>query len=1077
MNEVRLFWGKLIRYGIKQRILLVLVVVLVLTTLLDALLASYFTNRQNQESAFANLDNALQAWQSDLQTMTTRLRSVALVTVGDAALLNQLSELLTLEFNLDTSVAASGFSEMARTLAYRKTVSLNRLQLALHTGGFSSIAVYTRDKLSYYVSETEVGMMTRQDNHREVWTTATANADGDMPFQNWPSWKHGRMPDIPTTLPALAQPMVSFNFPVPDETVLEVTVPIQGIVENVMTDAEHNPIVHFFSDMSIAGRPTKLRRELEPGSQAVTVAVVVFRKSIGRAALDEVARKTGSIPAMFSPDGRHPLELPGLRLISDEMLRQVQADGRMVHGQRHVVTAGEKSYYVAMLPWQFERQPRLTLALASPRDSTLQNIRQTVAAILAMAIGILLLSVAVGTLWVKRLIDPIVHLTAAVNKITQKERMDESRYLDHRGTTAGLQPIVIQAEDEVRALAQAFNAMLSELQQSFETLEQRVHDRTAELRQQTRYVRELFDTLPVGAWLKDTQGRYLAVNQASADACGHSVDEMLGKTDEVLWPAEQAALFRADEAEVMITRQRKIVERLQMLANETAPVWMEIYYAPVQDEDGTLLGTVGVTRNISEFKSTEAVREAALAEAERLARLRSDFLAKMSHELRTPLNGILGYAQILLRDKNLTESQTTGLNIILKSGEHLLTLINDILDLAKIDANKLELYPNDIFFDKFLQVLSEMVGIKAAQKKLDFVCETSPDLPRMIHADERRLRQVLLNLLDNAIKFTDRGRVLLRVGHTTEGRLRFEVEDTGRGIAEEGQRTIFLPFEQAGEARQRMGGTGLGLAISQQFVRLMGGEIQVESRLGEGSRFSFEIAVPEEGTMPVTGVSRQVVTGYKGERKTILVVDDLAENRKLIRDMLIPLGFGIVEAENGVDALKQAEAVRPPIILMDVLMPEMDGLEATRRLRQMPGMQDVAVIAISASVSSSDEKKCFEAGMNAFLAKPVIIDQLLAQMGALLNIEWANDVEVVPVRYEESGRLEAPPQQEIKILHALALRGNMRDIRQHATALVELDERYRPFADKLHQLAREYQSKAILNFVEQYLDRTTLDQQ
>jgi CheY-like chemotaxis protein len=444
--------------------------------------------------------------------------------------------------------------------------------------------------------------------------------------------------------------------------------------------------------------------------------------------------------------------------------------------------------------------------------------------------------------------------------------------------------------------------------------------------------------------------------------------------------------------------------------------------------------------------------------------------------LRTPLNGILGYAQILLRGKSLSESQMTGVNVIQKSGEHLLTLINDILDLAKIDANKLELYPNDIFFDKFLQVLSEMVGIKASQKKLDFVCETSSDLPQIIHADERRLRQVLLNLLDNAIKFTEHGRVIFRVSHTVAGRLRFEVEDSGRGISQKDQKSIFLPFEQAGETRQRMGGTGLGLAISQQFVRLMGGEIQVESRLGEGSRFSFEIAVPEEGTIAVSSVSGRVITGYKGERKTVLVVDDMEENRKVISDMLVPLGFRMIEAESGIEALKQAEAVRPDIILMDVVMPEMDGLEATRRIRQSPHIREVAVIAISASVSSSDEEKCLMAGMNAFLPKPVIIDKLLAQIAAFSNIEWTYDAAMPAAQLSSDYHLDIPPQQEIKILHELALRGNMRDIRQHATSLDELDERYRPFADKLHQLAREYQSKAILNFVEQYLEQANPDQ-
>lgn len=1065
-------WNRITGFGIKQKILLVLVGVLVLTTLLDALLASYFTNRQNKESAFANLDNQLVAWQSDLQTVTTQLRVVAVATVGDTALLNQLSELLTLEFNLDDPARASGFHEMTRTLAYRKTVSLNRLQLALRTGGFTSITVYTRGKLSYHISGSEVGMMVGNERNRNVWVKATANAAGDMPFHSWPAWERGALPKIAPLHPDLRQPTVSFSFPEPQETMLEVAVPVQGIVENVMTDAENVPIVRFFSELSVAGLPVPQRPDVGPASKHSTLAVVVFRKSIGRAALEEVARSSGSVPTLFSPDGRHRQELTEPGLIPAGLLQQLQED-RQAHrsSKVSVVSAGDKSYYVALLPWEFEDRPRLILALASPRDGTVQNIQQTVAAILTMAVGILFLSIAVGTLWVKRLIDPIVHLTSAVEKITRKTHLDAQGRRDAGEAWTTLQPIHIDAQDEVGALARAFNAMVAELQQSFETLEQRVHDRTEELRQQTRYMQSLFDTLPLMVWMKDTHGRYLAANQASAAACGHSVDDMIGKSDADLWPSDQAALFHADETEVRVSLQRKIVEREQVFADVPTPVWMETCYVPVLDEDGTLLGTVGVARNISELKATEAAREAALAEAERLMQLRSDFLAQMSHELRTPLNGILGYAQILLREKSLSESQATGLNVIQKSGEHLLTLINDVLDLAKIDANKMELYTEDITFEKFLQVLNEIVGIKATQKNLAFFCETAPDLPQTIHADGQRLRQVLLNLLANAIKFTDHGRVVFRISHTATGRLRFEVEDTGRGIEPDQLKSIFLPFEQAGKAKQRMGGTGLGLAISQKLVGLMGGEIKVESRYGEGSRFSFDIEVPEKGMLSVAAPSERPITGYAGERKTILVVDDLVENRRVICDMLTPLGFSMIEGENGLQALAQVEKAHPDIILMDVAMPEMDGLEATRHIRESRTARDIPVIAISANVSSSDETSCLAAGMSAFLPKPVAIDKLLLLIASLLQIEWTYEPAAAPESPPGKNNLIIPPQEEMEILHRLALMGDMREIQKHSAHLVALDERYRLFSDQLSQLAQQYQSKAILRFVEQYLEK------
>ena len=292
-------------------------------------------------------------------------------------------------------------------------------------------------------------------------------------------------------------------------------------------------------------------------------------------------------------------------------------------------------------------------------------------------------------------------------------------------------------------------------------LEQRVQERTAELDLRKRYLRTLINVLPMWAWFKDTEGRYLVVSQAQAEASGHSVEEMEGKTDFELLPEAEAQRRLAEDREVLASRQRKTGEECVRVGGSEQ--WLETYKAAVLDEDGTVLGTVGVARDISERHAAEAARESALAEARQLARQRSEFLAQMSHELRTPLNGILGFAQILRRDKPLTERQTRGLKIIEDCGQQLLALINDILDLARIDAAKLDLYPSDVDVAVFLQVLSDIVRVKAEEKSLLFACELAPDLPRIMRVDEKRLRQVLLNLLSNAVKFTDAGRVTLRV--------------------------------------------------------------------------------------------------------------------------------------------------------------------------------------------------------------------------------------------------------------------------------------------------------------------------
>jgi DNA-binding response OmpR family regulator len=457
-------------------------------------------------------------------------------------------------------------------------------------------------------------------------------------------------------------------------------------------------------------------------------------------------------------------------------------------------------------------------------------------------------------------------------------------------------------------------------------------------------------------------------------------------------------------------------------------------------------------------------------ELARANQAKTDFLSIMSHELRTPLNGILGYAQILRRDKRLDERQIAGLNVIQQSGEHLLTLINDILDLAKIEAGKLELSRADIALAKFLRMIAGIIKVRARQKDLDFICDIAPDLPGGIHTDESRLRQVLLNLLANAVKFTDRGQVRLRVRFSPPARLRFEVQDTGIGIDADHLDTIFQPFEQVSNPQRRLGGTGLGLAISRQFVQLMGGDIHVTSQVGVGTTFWFELDVPVIETV-VAAPPERLVTGYEGPRKTVLVADDVAANRAMAVDLLSQLGFDVIEAANGREALEKAQAMRPDWILMDIVMPEMDGLEAARRLRQLPGLEDVPIIAMSASASGSDEQESLAAGVNAFVRKPIDLDQLLTQIATLLMLHWIDEPKAPPAAEGEAGGpLVAPPAQELEHLYQLARLGNMRDIVQWTERVAALDERYRPFTDQLRLMAKGFQSKAILTLVERYLE-------
>jgi signal transduction histidine kinase/ActR/RegA family two-component response regulator len=376
---------------------------------------------------------------------------------------------------------------------------------------------------------------------------------------------------------------------------------------------------------------------------------------------------------------------------------------------------------------------------------------------------------------------------------------------------------------------------------------------------------------------------------------------------------------------------------------------------------------------------------------------KSAFVASMSHELRTPLNGILGYAQLLQWDQTMTQKQRKGLSIIEKSGQHLLTLIDEILDLSRIESGKLELHQAPLELAPFLQGIVDIVRVRTEQKRLRFVYEAQ-DLPAAVTADEKRLRQVLLNLLGNATKFTDVGEVALRVTCVPGGdaeRLRFEVRDSGVGIGPDDLQTLFQPFHQVGDIGRRRGGTGLGLAISRQLVRLMGSDIHVSSEPRKGSTFWFEAHLPVAHSQASVSAD-DVATGYPGTPKKVLIVDDVDENRIMLADMLRPLGFLVFEARNGQEGLDQAKAVMPDLIMLDNVMPVLTGLEATRRLREMPQFKNLPVLAISASAAKEERDRAIAAGATDFIAKPFRATQLLALLELHLGIRFDTRQPVAP---------------------------------------------------------------------------------
>jgi PAS domain S-box-containing protein len=561
--------------------------------------------------------------------------------------------------------------------------------------------------------------------------------------------------------------------------------------------------------------------------------------------------------------------------------------------------------------------------------------------------------------------------------------------------------VAVHGDDEIGAMARAVERFLSDRRQLVAT-------RTLLEAEQQRLTAIIDNTADSIVVLQG--GRVLQLNRAaermfgisSAQASDQPGDALLADFD---WnPGAVPGIARDALARIR--------------DGSTIPV--EVSLNPVTSGTGGLV--VLVIRDATLRREAERHLIAARDAAEAARETQAGFLANVSHELRTPLNGILGFAQILRRDEPLTERQARGLKIIEESGQHLLMLIDDILDLARIDKVTLELHPIEVDLPAFLQVVCDIIRVKAEEKRLVFVYEAAPDLPAAVLIDDKRLRQVLLNLLSNAIKFSDTGQVTLRAiavhrgAGSAAGALRFEVEDKGIGMNEAQLMRLFQPFAQVAEHQRREGGVGLGLAISRQLVRLMGGDIKVHSREGQGTVFSFEIEAPARQapvrTPPAAAPASRTPISCQGAQAgaatnsvtvphralpvqdhetrpddwavlsgaRVLLVEDNAVNRELVVVLLSTAGVVVSIACDGQEALDMLDRQRFDAVLMDCLMPVMDGYAATRALRLRPELRTLPVIALTANAMVGDRDKALAAGMSDHIAKPVRREELFATL-------------------------------------------------------------------------------------------------
>lgn len=420
-------------------------------------------------------------------------------------------------------------------------------------------------------------------------------------------------------------------------------------------------------------------------------------------------------------------------------------------------------------------------------------------------------------------------------------------------------------------------------------------------------------------------------------------------------------------------------------------------------------------------------------------RAKSVFLANMSHEIRTPLNAVLGYSQLLLREKTLSIQQIENIETINRSGNHLLELLNDILEMSKIEAGQAQIIEECFDLHKLLDDIGAMFDIEAQQKGIKFFIEKHDDIAKYIYSDALKLRQIFVNLIGNAMKFTDEGKIVVRVqmngadeGDAESVRLVCEVEDTGGGIPSDDLERIFNYFEQINSTADGKTGSGLGLGICREYIHLLGGEIDASSVVGKGSLFTFSIRVRYGDVDQSTSdkINQRVLAVSEGQEEIrVMVVDDRDTNRDLLTQLLREVGFVVREAVDGQKALELFEIWEPQVVLMDMVMPVMDGYESTRRIRALPNGGETAIIAITASVLSEDRQRVLEAGANAFIRKPYREDELFSAIGKYAGISYQYEQQSLSV--ESINELEAQAFEKVPL--------DLRRQLEHAAIALDID--------------------------------------
>ncbi|HWS00011.1 MAG TPA: ATP-binding protein, partial [Prolixibacteraceae bacterium] len=590
-----------------------------------------------------------------------------------------------------------------------------------------------------------------------------------------------------------------------------------------------------------------------------------------------------------------------------------------------------------------------------------------------------------------------------------------------------------------------------------------------ELRENENLMQSVTNSAHDAILMMDAEGLISYWNPAAERIFGYSVNEAIGQNlHSFIVPKHYLESHQAAYPAFQQTGKGEAIGKtldLDALRKDGTEIHVQLSISAIRIK--SQWHAIAIVRDVTEQREIQQSLRKAKLEAEQANKFKSLFLANMSHEIRTPLNAIIGFSQLMNRDKLLSDLQKEYNMSIISAGEHLLALINDILELSKIEAGRVVLNPSNIDLHALLDDVQMIFKERIQSRNLQFIYEKATDLPRYVFVDESKLRQIFVNLIGNALKFTEEGGIAVRTRvdkiNEDSGMLIVEVQDSGSGIAENEIDKLFRQFEQTSSGMNKGSGTGLGLALSRELAILMGGNITASSELGKGSVFTFQVEI-KEGNPEVAdkGIAKRVVgIDHGGSAYRILVVDDKPDNLKVASTLLKLVGFETCEAMNGEEAIVKFQTWSPHLILMDMRMPVMDGYEATTRIKSTEKGQLTPVVALTASTFDDEMRKIKKLGVQGFIRKPFREEELFNMIGKILGVKYIYDNESLSSSDTTKFDIDSVAMDMIKLPNSLLLK------MQNAVAVADLDllimllssigQEYPALADKLLILAQNYQ--------------------